>query len=245
MKDKFSFPAAAAVMASFNEGRAGLIRPATDDGNRLIKRAERLRDALPFRLRTLEAFATDPSSAAVQPDSLDSILQQRYRDGFEEGQRIAEHRALQASDQESRRLGKTLGQRVQALTESFEREFCQQEEAIADSLTGLAIELAQQLVASHIKLDRHAALGLVRECLALLPRPARACRLAMNPADLEFLRASLVAELAAYEIELVADASIQAGGCHLTNDQMTLDSSLPSRWQNAISAIGALVRLPN
>ncbi len=232
-------------MASFNEGLAGLIRPATDDANRSIDRAERLRDALPFQLRTLEAFATDPSSAAAQPDSLDSILQQRYRDGFEEGQRVAEHRALQASDQESRRLGKTLGQRVQALTESFEREFCQQEEAIADSLTGLAIELAQQLVASHISLDRHAALGIVRQCLTLLPRPARACRLTMNPDDLEFLRATLGAELAAYEIELVGDASIQAGGCHLANDQMSLDSSLPSRWQHAITAMGALVRSPS
>ncbi len=223
-------------MASFNEGMHSLLRP--DAAFRPQATAHSPDQVQPFQMRTLEAFASDSSNTSEHPESLDSLLQERYRDGFEEGQHAAELAFQRNRAEESQRLGKNLAQRVQGIGESFERELTRAEQAIAESLLDLALEVASSVVAQQVNIDRQAALAVVRECLALLPKPARAGQLRMNPEDLEFLRHSLVAELSAYDIELIADSSIQAGGCHLSNDHLTMDSTLAQRWRTAIAAIG-------
>jgi flagellar assembly protein FliH len=223
-------------MGSFNEGVHSLLRP--DATFRPPASADSLDQVQPFQMRTLEAFVSDSRNTSEHPESLDSLLQGRYRDGYEEGQHAAELALQRSRAEESQRLGKSLAQRVQGIGESFEREFTRAEQAIAESLLDLALEVASSVVALQVSIDRQAALAVVRQCLALLPKPAHAGQLRMNPEDLEFLRPALVADLSAYDIELIADGSIQAGGCHLSNDQLTMDSTLAQRWRAAIATIG-------
>ena len=225
-------------MASFNEGLASLIRPTDDQPISAAVTHNTVSDAVPFRMRAIEAFSPADTESSESNFSLDALLQERYQDGFKDGLRMAEDKAHQSARQEAERLGKTLSQRVAALHESFEREFLQQEQAIAESLIDLALEIAAKVLANQISVNRQAAMPVVRECLALLPKPARSTLLRVNPDDLSWLRGGLATELKQHQIELLADESVQAGGCQFSNEQFEIQSSLPSRWRKTLAAIG-------
>lgn len=225
-------------MASFNEGVASLIRPSDDQLISGEVTNKSFRDAVPFQMRTIEAFSQTDAESSEPDFSLDALLQDRYQDGFRDGLKMAEDKALQATRQEALRLGKTLSQRFASLHESFEREFLRQEQAVAESLIDLALEIAAKVLAKQISVDRQTALPVVQECISLLPKPARSTMLRVNPDDLSWLQSSLATELRQHQIELLADESIQAGGCQLSNEQFEIQSSLSSRWRNTLAAIG-------
>ncbi len=225
-------------MASFSEGRASLIRPSLEALATPLPNRESFEHAKPFQMPAIEAFSVTSPGCSETTNSLDGLLQERYQDGFKDGQKMAEQDADRARQQQCSRLGKSLSQRIDSLRVTFEQEFLQQEQSIAEGLIDLAQEIAARVIANHVNMDREAVLPVVRECLAMLPKPACSTQLKLHPEDIQLIQNRLSQELAQHEIELIADESIQVGGCQFSSTQFELVSTLQGRWRATLAAIG-------
>lgn len=228
-------------MASFKEGLAAFARgPERAGVSTPIVAAAKVGKVHPFRMHSLEPFAMKPEhhdDAQEQQDGLDEQLERRFKEGFEAGRETA-LRAIDREQQDTwRRLGRSFAQRVEQLHEEFETGLLARDQRVAEGLLDLALELTAKLVARHVATDRDHALAVVQECLALMPAPARGLRLMLNPDDAQGLL-EVAPELRERDIEVIADASIEAGGCRLRNDQFEIDATLYTRWRRILACLG-------
>ena len=66
-----------------------------------------------------------------------------------------------------------------------------------------------------------------------------ACAVArLNPQDMGMLQESLQVMFAGSAMNLIADVSIQPGGCKVESAGAVIDGSLSKRWERAVSALG-------
>lgn len=230
-------------MDSFKEGLAAFARNAARPKrgpSAPIISAQQVGETQPFRMHSLEPFSTDGDGLGAMTEageSLDEQLEKRFQQGYEAGQE-ATQRAFEREQQQTwQRLGQSLAQRVAALQSEFEAELLAREQRIAESLLDLALEVAAKIVARQIAIDHDHSLAVVQECLAQLPTPAQGLRLCVNPDDAQGLLETgpLLRERA---IEIVADASVAAGGCRIRNEHFEIDSTLRTRWRRTLAALG-------
>lgn len=227
-------------MDSFREGIEQLARGATADMASAILRSDEIRQAVPLRLHPLQPFDCDgPAKRPGQPssESLDSQLQARYQDGFTDGREAALREFQHQQNALWQSLGKSFAERIENLQTAFDAELQDQQQLIAERLLDLAIELASKLVADHVVVQPSAVLPVIAECLALLPAPASGLTVRLNPADAAQLRGhdTVLSERA---VAIVDDPAITPGGCRISNDELEIDATLPSRWRQLMAAIG-------
>lgn len=164
--------------------------------------------------------------------------EQGYTEGYEAG--------LQAArDAQAQQL-----QRLAALVDRLSAPIPALERAIEESLVALALEVARCVIGNEISRSQEHLVRLVREALAQAPLPMEGVQVALNPADLEFVRAS-APELELAAAALVADPSVEAGGALIAiaddrptrdrrwhprggGDGSQIDLSLAGRWRRAM-----------
>lgn len=165
--------------------------------------------------------------------------------GYAEGFTAGLDAAQQSQAQQLQRLAGLID-RLSAPIPALDR-------AIEERLVALALEVARCVIGGEISRSPEHLVRLIREALAQAPLPMEGIQIALNPADLEFVRT------AAPEIErgaavLVADPSVEAGGAliAITDDRPTrdrrwhprsgtagsqIDLSLAGRWRQAMLSL--------
>lgn len=158
---------------------------------------------------------------------IDAWRQQAEEEGFQQG--------LARAQEETARLQ----QRLLALIEFFEHPLRSLNEEIEQQLTQLAVILAQQLVRRELKVEPGEIVGLIRDCVHLLPGNTRNISIVLHPEDARLVREALSIGQGDDEIswQLIEDPIITRGGCEIQAPPSTINATL----ENRLSALAASV----
>lgn len=204
-----------------------------------IIQASDIEHAEPFKMGALgPAISRHHQRAPDIPQPEQNPLKQSFEIGYRRGLAEGQARAAQAIDAEAVRLGKTLAERLDALLAASQEEFARFEQHAADRIVDLAVQLARRMTDAHFDTDRQAIVPIVQQTLAALVGQPIHGSLRLNPQDLEAVGTQLAPMLARRQIDLVADPSIQTGGCLLTSPIAQIDARIDERWHKVLASIG-------
>jgi flagellar assembly protein FliH len=136
---------------------------------------------------------------------LEEGREQGYAAGFAEGKRAGETSLVE----EMRRL--------EAIVAELGRPLTALEQPVEEAIVALALEVARCVVGDEVRRSHEFLARLVREAIAKVPLEMGVPRVLLNPADLELIR-KLVPEIEPASATLLADETIDAGGCLVIAD---------------------------
>ena len=132
--------------------------------------------------------------------------------GFEEGR----ERGYAAGHAEGVAVGETslahAAERLVAIIARLECPIAALEQPVEEAIVGLALEIARCVIGNEVKHSHEFLVRLVREAIAKVPLEMGSPRVLLNSTDLELIR-KLVPEAEAEHVTLVADDTVEAGGC--------------------------------
>lgn len=168
-------------------------------------------------LETLRAEKVAAGYAEGLARGLEEGRAQGHSAGREAGQRAAEAEAA-ASVARIAKVLAALGGEISVL-----------DDAVEDAVVALALELARRIVGAEVTRNRAALAGLVRQVLAEIPIDTGMPRILLHPDDLAALRTH-APDLGNGKVELVADDSMEVGGCRVLADGIENATRPDRRW---------------
>lgn len=135
-------------------------------------------------------------------------------------------------------LARAEAERLRALADAAERALAESEKRLANEVLDLALEIARQILRTDIRVRRESLLTVVREAIAALPQGVTAPLLALNPGDVDLVRAHVGDELAAGGFRVVEDHRVEPGGLRISAPSCELDATLATRWRRVVAALG-------
>lgn len=190
--------------------------------------------------------AAEAEHDAVPPAptfSAEEILQLRedaQREGYEAGRKAGYEEGHAAGtakgEAEALKLGRNAAKSLNAVTEKFERQLAELDQAVAGEIVALATEIAREVVRQSIALKPESVIAVVRE--ALTHMPLQHASIHLHPDDASLARSYIGEQLthAGHRIHedpklARGDVVIEAGGSHL-------DATLATRWRRVLAGIG-------
>lgn len=192
--------------------------------------------------------ADDPPLA----DLVAAELLKGHAEGMERG--LAEGRAtgyaegFAAGAQAAQAAQAETAHRLAALIGSLSAPIPAVDRAVEEAIVSLALEIARVVIGGEIGRSREFLVRLIRAALAKVPIEMGTLEVALNPADLDLVRA-LAPEIEEGGAALIADAAIEAGGVlvvghteprdarwhpHAREGLSQVDLSLAGRWRNVM-----------
>lgn len=160
-------------------------------------------------------------------EDVERIHQEAWQEGYQLG--LAE----------GRQTGEAFSRQAEALLQSLTQEQLQQDELLADEVLQLAIAIAQQVVGTALQLNPQLMLKTVQLALAQLPSLSGHPKLVVHPQDAAITRDWLAHEHGHLNWRVVEDETMSPGGFRIESGQGELESSLSTRWQEVVAALGA------
>lgn len=171
------------------------------------------------------------SGSATPPDPLHVARQAGYQDGYRDG--------LIALEGFKQSLVANTSAQVGALLESVGTQLDALQQALASALVDTATQLARQVVRSELAARPELIAGVAEHALDALMLSARHITLRVHPQDQPLVAAGAADVLAARGARLIADATVQRGGCLIESDLGRVDATLASRWKRGVATIGS------
>lgn len=189
-----------------------------------------------------QAVAAAPAMQLPTAAELEAIREQAraegYAEGLEEG-RAAGHAAGHAEAFEAGRVEAAAElQSLRAVAASFSSALAQADETIAADVLDLALHLARSMVRTAFDVRPELIIGIVREAIEYLPVLQQPAVLALNPEDVDIVRAGLADELDKGGWRVVADPQIARGGCKVDTASNQIDAQAAARWNRLTHALG-------
>jgi flagellar assembly protein FliH len=198
--------------------------------------SEELAACKPWELNNFGATTramTDAECAALKLPTIDQIsaIQEQARlEGYQAG--LAEGRAagLEQAVLEAARIAR--------LADAFSTEVARADEAIAQQVLDLALDLARAMLHSTLAAQPERVIPVVREAVRYLPVVQQPALLFLNPDDALLVRERIGDELEKMGWQISDDALLDRGGCRVETASNQIDSTLPTRWQRLLAALG-------
>jgi flagellar assembly protein FliH len=153
-----------------------------------------------------------------------------YQAGYDQG--------YQQGVEEGRRDSRAEATRLASMADAFKTALQAADAVVAEALTALALDIAQQVVSQHLTLDPTAVLAVARSVIAAEPALSGAPYLIVNPADLPIVEAYLLEELQAAGWSVRTDPDIERGGCRAHAASGEIDATNVTRWERVAAALG-------
>ena len=160
---------------------------------------------------------------------LENIRQEAYSKGVQEGFAVG---MAQAREQAKAERAQFL-----QLMESFKQATAQTDEAIADDLLSLALDLAKTMLKTKLIVDPTAIIPVVVDAIHYLPHVQKPARILVNHEDAHLLREYLGEELASQDWQVLEDSSIERGGCLVETGANQIDATNAVRWKRITEAL--------
>lgn len=119
--------------------------------------------------------------------------------------------------------------RIAKVFDGLGGEITKLDDAVEDAVVTLAIEIARRVIGAEVTRNREALAGLIRQVLAEIPIDTGVPRILLHPDDLAALRTHLP-DIGNGKVELVADETIEAGGCRVLADGVDHATRPDRRW---------------
>jgi flagellar assembly protein FliH len=156
--------------------------------------------------------------------------QQGYAEGFDQGH--AE--GTQAGRMEAARETA----RIRQVADAFGAEMSQVNDAIADDMLNLSMDLAKAMLKTALRVKPELILPIVSEAIRYLPSVQQPALLVLHPQDAAIVRSHMSDELEKAGWRLTEDLQIERGGCRVETASNQIDATLPVRWQRIADALG-------
>jgi len=164
-----------------------------------------------------------------------------YAEGREEGRAAGHAEALETGRQEAALEMETL----RAIAATFSQAVTAADETIAADVLDLALHLARSMVRTAFTVRPELIIPIVREAIDYLPVLQQPAILALNPEDIEIVRAALSEELDKGGWRVVADPQVGRGGCKVDTASNQIDAQASARWARLAHALGKNVEWLN
>lgn len=170
-----------------------------------------------------------PPEPSVQ-DQLHAARQSGYQDGYRDG--------MAALDAFKQSFAKQMSAQLGTLVEGFDTEMRGLEDDMAASVARIAVELARQVVRTELAQRPELIARVAHDAVEALQLSARHVRVRVHPDDFDLVHDGAGRELEAREAQLIPDAEVARGGVKVDADIASVDATIATRWQQAVSAIG-------
>lgn len=156
--------------------------------------------------------------------------QQGYAEGFNQGH--AE--GTQAGRMEAARETTQIRQ----VAAAFSAELTQVNDAVADDMLNLSLDLAKAMLKTALRLRPELVLPVVNDAIRYLPSVQQPALLVLHPQDAAIVRSHMMDELEKAGWRITEDPQIERGGCRVETASNQIDATLPVRWQRIADALG-------
>lgn len=185
---------------------------------------------------TVDGNPAKPASPELNAEEIRQIREQAQHEGHQDGYAKGLAEGLAAGQAQAEAAGREEALRLATTVENLEQCITELNQAVADDLLALSMEIARQLVRQTVAAKPEVVLAVIREALDQMPLLHAAIRLNPEDASLVRLRAGDQLTHAGHRIHEDAklkrgDVIIEAGGSHL-------DASTASRWRRVVEALG-------
>jgi flagellar assembly protein FliH len=109
---------------------------------------------------------------------------------------------------------------------------------MAQSVARIAVELARQVVRSELSQNPELIARVAHDAVEALQLSARHVRVRVHPDDFPLVQEGAGREMQAREAQLIPDAEVARGGVKVDADIASVDATIATRWQQAVSSIG-------
>lgn len=152
--------------------------------------------------------------------------------GLRDGLAAAAADAQSRSDELDARVA-----RIAALFESVSRPVRQLDDEVAHQLATLAMGVARHIVRRELRIEPSQVIGILRDCVAMLPAAAQDVRVHLHPEDARLVNEKLAAPASGRAWIIVEDPVLARGGCRIVARHSRIDASLDSRINAAIAQV--------
>lgn len=185
-----------------------------------------------------EAPAEPPEPAVVLPtaEELAAIRAEAQREGREQGLTAGHEEGYAAGYQEGQAAARAEAERLGRAAGHLDEALGQLDQAVADELLALALEVARQVVRREVALRPESILDVVREALSQLPHQHAAIYLC--PDDASLVRSYLGDTLTHAGHRIHEDSKLAAGDCILEAGGSQIDATVATRWRRVLDGLG-------
>lgn len=153
-----------------------------------------------------------------------------YQDGYRDGQAGMEAFKETFARQMAAQFG--------ALLANLDGQWNGLEEQMALAVTRTAVQLARQVVRHELDTRPEIVARVAQEAVGAIVLSARHLRVRLHPADMQHVQDGAGEALKARDARLVADPSIEPGGCIVESDLGQVDARIGTRWAAAAAVFG-------
>ena len=179
------------------------------------------------------APAPQPSEPVYEAHAMhEAHLAALEREAFAKGFAQGEHAGAEAAGQRGEAMLHRLTQTLDELT-TVRADMIRQTER---QMVQLALAIARRIVQREVSLDPDLLLAMAHVALERLGETVQVT-VRLHPDDYAAARAERVAELAASNVTIVADARLSRGACRVESDMGLLDAGIDSQLQEVGRAL--------
>ncbi|MBU0688762.1 MAG: flagellar assembly protein FliH [Gammaproteobacteria bacterium] len=159
-------------------------------------------------------------------------MQQQAREeasqaGYAEGQQRGYADGLQQATQQNQQLLEL----ANVLTHKVD-------DLAVQELTGLALDVARQVIQQAVKVQPELLQAAVREAINTLPVFNQAAHVILNPQDAAMVRERMGDQLSHTGWKILEDVRMERGDARLETANSQVDVTLATRWERVVAAMG-------
>ena len=168
-----------------------------------------------------KGYMTAGRLEALQKEAYEEAFRKGLADGEAAGQDAIRERCAHLDD----------------LLDSLSKPFETLDDEVEHQIVDLAMLVARQLFRREIRTDPTHVIGVVREALKILPSSSRQVEVHLHPDDAALVRESLALSERQPTWQIVEDALLSRGGCHVITENSQIDATTESRLNSLIASI--------
>jgi flagellar assembly protein FliH len=197
----------------------------------------------------------DPEQLRLEIEALREAARQQghaegYKAGHSEGLKAGRAEGLKTGEKQGFDTGVTTGhkagmkqaetelEQLNAVATQAARSLQALESDIGQSLIQLAIDIAEQVLHTTLKMNPDVLNDLVRDILHTDRHNDVLVTLRVNPDDYELVNTYLQSDPSAGAWRLLADPALKRGDCLAESPLGTIDAALNTRWERVTAALG-------
>ena len=185
---------------------------------------------------TLAGGSAKPVPATLDDEEIRGIREQARLDGHQAGYAAGQAEGLAAGRAQAEARGREEALSLAKTLEKLEQCIADLNQAVADDLLALSIEIARRVVRQAVAVKPEVLLGVIREALEQLPLLHAAIHL--NPDDASLARQRAGEQLVHAGHRIHEDPKLQRGDVVIEAGGSHLDASLAARWRRVVDALG-------
>ncbi len=193
----------------------------------------RRRPGAPTPENKVHAAPPPPPPPPTEAEWLEEVRHAReagYQDGYRDGQVALEAFKESFARQMAAQFGSMLAQ--------LDDQWTGLEESMALAVTRTAVQLARQVVRHELGTQPEIVAKVAQEAVGAIVLSARHLRVRLHPADHQYVADGAGEALKARDARLVADPTIEPGGCVVDSDLGHVDARIGTRWAQAAAVFG-------